>query len=65
MRLVGASDALVRWPFIFEGLLIGALAAAASLGILAVAAGPLGQLANATAVRVRSASPGSWPRRSP
>ncbi len=42
MRLVGASDAFIRWPFIFEGAMVGALGAAVSLGILALAGPPLG-----------------------
>ena len=42
MRLVGASDAFIRWPFIFEGAMVGALGAAISLGLLALAAPPLG-----------------------
>ena len=43
MRLVGASDAFIRWPFIFEGMLVGLFGAAITLGILAIAAQPIGQ----------------------
>ena len=42
MRLVGATDAFIRWPFICEGAMVGALGAAISLGLLALAAPPLG-----------------------
>jgi cell division transport system permease protein len=42
MRLVGASDAFIRWPFIFEGAMVGAVGAAVSLALLALAGPPLG-----------------------
>jgi cell division transport system permease protein len=41
MQLVGATDAFVRWPFILEGMFVGALGATLSLAVLFAAAGPV------------------------
>ena len=44
MRLVGASDAFIRWPFVFEGALVGLLGAALTMGVLVGASEPLSKV---------------------
>jgi cell division transport system permease protein len=41
MRLVGASDAFIRWPFVFEGAFVGLLGSLITLGVLAATAEPI------------------------
>jgi len=41
MRLVGASDAFIRWPFVFEGAFVGLLGAAVTMGVLIGMSEPL------------------------
>ncbi|MEA2546832.1 MAG: cell division transport system permease protein [Chloroflexota bacterium] len=42
MRLVGASDAFIRWPFVFEGAMVGLFGAAITLVALYLLADPIG-----------------------
>ena len=44
MRLVGASDAFIRWPFVFEGIFVGLLGAVVTLGLLVLAYEPLSRV---------------------
>ncbi len=37
MKLVGATDWFIRWPFVLEGLFLGALGGAGAIGILVLA----------------------------
>jgi cell division transport system permease protein len=41
MKLVGATDWFVRWPFVLEGMLVGALGAVVALTVVVAAAGPV------------------------
>jgi cell division transport system permease protein len=43
MRLVGASDAFIRWPFVFEGAMVGLLGAAITLLGLYLLSDPIGK----------------------
>jgi cell division transport system permease protein len=37
MKLVGATDWFIRWPFVLEGLFLGAIGGAAAIGLLGLA----------------------------
>jgi len=52
MRLVGASDRYVRWPFILEGVFIGLAGAVVTLLLLLLASGPISDLATQIAGQV-------------
>jgi len=55
MRLVGASDRYVRWPFIFEGVFIGLAGAVITLLLLLIASRPISDLASEILKRARDA----------
>ena len=52
MRLVGASDRYVRWPFILEGVFIGLVGAVITLLLLLIASRPISDLASEIAGQV-------------
>jgi cell division transport system permease protein len=52
MRLVGASDRYVRWPFILEGVFIGLVGALITLLLLLIASRPISDLASEIAGQV-------------
>lgn len=58
MKMVGATDGFIRWPFVYEGLLLGLISAAISFGLQWVLYEAIGKgIANSDTLQLISVSP--------